>query len=223
MPSFSMRITVGLVAFFLAAAGCDQVRDRLGDQAKEAADAAAKAGKHRSARDLYESALDGTEKTADIHFRLGLLCDENLEDPAGADCHYGRYLDFVSKGGKADEAKRLRTEVRRKLSRNLNDSSLLAKEVARLKNENQELRNETVRLRGRLDAKRGQPEARSAEAAKQISGRTYTVQPGDTLAGISRKFFKSPNRWKDIQDANFQQLGDNTSLKPGQTLIIPAR
>ena len=44
---------------------------------------------------------------------------------------------------------------------------------------------------------------------------------GDTLASISRKFFKSSERWKDIQQANYSKLKGTSKLKPGMTLVIP--
>jgi len=47
------------------------------------------------------------------------------------------------------------------------------------------------------------------------------VQPGDTLASISRKFYKSSGRWQRILDANSDTLSKPSDLKPGQTLIIP--
>ena len=51
--------------------------------------------------------------------------------------------------------------------------------------------------------------------------RTYTVVPGDTLAKISRKYYKNSTRAKDIQDANFNALEGTVTIKPGMTLIIP--
>ena len=51
--------------------------------------------------------------------------------------------------------------------------------------------------------------------------KTYVVQHGDTLASISRKFYKNSGRWKDIQDANFNSLSGTVKLKQGMTLIIP--
>ena len=51
--------------------------------------------------------------------------------------------------------------------------------------------------------------------------RTYVVQKGDTLASISRKFFKHASRAKDIQDANSGTLNGTNKIKAGQSLIIP--
>jgi len=46
-------------------------------------------------------------------------------------------------------------------------------------------------------------------------------QSGDTLASISRKFYKSPKRWEKILDANKESIRNPGNLKVGQTLIIP--
>jgi nucleoid-associated protein YgaU len=47
------------------------------------------------------------------------------------------------------------------------------------------------------------------------------VQPGDTLASISRKYYKSSARWQKILDANTDIISKPADLKPGQTLTIP--
>ena len=47
------------------------------------------------------------------------------------------------------------------------------------------------------------------------------MQSGDTLAKIARKFYKSPARARDIQDANFNALEGTVKIKPGMVLIIP--
>ena len=51
--------------------------------------------------------------------------------------------------------------------------------------------------------------------------RSYTVQPGDTLASIARKFYKSSARWSTIMEANSDTISKPSDLKPGQTLVIP--
>jgi nucleoid-associated protein YgaU len=50
---------------------------------------------------------------------------------------------------------------------------------------------------------------------------TYTVQSGDTLSGISKKFLGNANDYMDIFNANRDQLTDPDKIKPGQVLKIP--
>jgi LysM repeat protein len=51
------------------------------------------------------------------------------------------------------------------------------------------------------------------------NGTTYVVQPGDTLAGISEKFYGSPRQWPLILKANNMEPGRMLTI--GQTLAIP--
>ena len=52
-------------------------------------------------------------------------------------------------------------------------------------------------------------------------GRTYTVQPGDTLAKISIKFYGTSRRYMDIYDANRDILTSPSNIAVGQQLRIP--
>ena len=70
-------------------------------------------------------------------------------------------------------------------------------------------------------ATNGKIAAREAERHPAPGTRTYVVKPGDSLASISRKFYGSKTRAKDIQDANMNAVPDERKLKPGVTLIIP--
>lgn len=61
-----------------------------------------------------------------------------------------------------------------------------------------------------------------AGAASAPSARTYTVKSGDTLSKISQEFYGDANRYKQIFEANRDQLSDPDKIKPGQTLKIPS-
>jgi nucleoid-associated protein YgaU len=50
---------------------------------------------------------------------------------------------------------------------------------------------------------------------------TYTVQAGDTLSAIAKKFLGSANDYMEIFNANRDQLSDPDKIKPGQVLKIP--
>ena len=50
---------------------------------------------------------------------------------------------------------------------------------------------------------------------------SYTVQSGDTLSGIAKKFMGNANDYMDIFNANRDQLSDPDKIKPGQVLKIP--
>lgn len=70
------------------------------------------------------------------------------------------------------------------------------------------------------------PQATATAQAQQPSVRkdipsTYVVQSGDTLSSISRKFYGTPNKWREIFAANRNRLATAGSVKPGQTLKLP--
>jgi nucleoid-associated protein YgaU len=59
------------------------------------------------------------------------------------------------------------------------------------------------------------------KSVKPAHGKTYVVQKGDTLSSISKKFYNTQNRWKDIYDANKARVKDPNKLQVGTKLIIP--
>jgi nucleoid-associated protein YgaU len=61
----------------------------------------------------------------------------------------------------------------------------------------------------------------AAPAAQAPAAETYTVQAGDTLSGIAKKFLGNANAYMDIFNANKDQLSDPDKIKPGQVLKIP--
>jgi len=63
--------------------------------------------------------------------------------------------------------------------------------------------------------------AQTSTADRTAGGRTYTVQPKDTLYGISVKFYGSGNRWQSILEANRDVLASSSDLKIGMVLRIP--
>ena len=58
-------------------------------------------------------------------------------------------------------------------------------------------------------------------AATATTTTTYTVQSGDTLSAIAKKFLGNANDYMEIFNANRDQLTDPDKIKPGQVLKIP--
>ena len=65
------------------------------------------------------------------------------------------------------------------------------------------------------------PGAKPAGAPAGGGQQTYTVQPGDTLSAIAKRFLGNANAYMDIFNANRDQLKDPDVIKPGQVLKIP--
>src|SRR5215210_9267469 len=140
-----------LLAFaLLTLAGCDQLFQRDTKTQMEAAAKKVSTGDFRGASKLYEAALDGTAKTADVHYRLALLYDDKLRSPLDALHHMQRYLELAPKGTYAKEATAYKKEGELKLLTSLSGGKLLTQEVAvRLTNENLRLQNRVNELQSR--------------------------------------------------------------------------
>ncbi len=66
--------------------------------------------------------------------------------------------------------------------------------------------------------------AAPAGSSTAAAPNTYTVQKGDTLMELSRKFYGNDAEWRRILEANATTLkGDPKAIAPGMKLVIPAK
>ena len=176
---------------------------------------------------LYEAALDDSPRCADIHYKMAQLYDDKLSDPVSALHHFKRYLSLAPSGPHASEARNLMKRDEIALLTSLSGDSVVSRaEAARLKNENLSLRKEIEdRWAKNRNAEKtsaaGPKTSPTPEKTTEKKGQTYVVQSGDTLASISRKFYKSSTRWKEILHANSKKIDNPAKLKVGETLTIP--
>jgi LysM repeat protein len=203
----------------VALAGCDRMVTSREEQLVKEADAKAAQGDFLWAVNLYEAALDGTPQSAEVHYKLALLYDDKMNDPLHALHHFKRYLTLNANGKHAEEVRGFMKRDEVVLATSLSGDSVLTRaEAARLRNEN-------LNLRKQLEARPAiadKSPVRHWESEKKKSGaRTYVVEEGDTLASISRKFYKTSSRWKEILNANKKEIDDPDNLKAGQRLNIP--
>jgi nucleoid-associated protein YgaU len=169
---------------------------------------------------LYESALDGTPQSAEVHYKLALLYDDKLNDPLNALHHFKRYLVLNPEGSHAAEVRDFMKRDEVALGTSLSGDSVVTRaEAARLRNENLSLQREINEGRPHPAATRSP--SRKGDKEKSGGAKTYTVKEGDTLASISRKFYKTSKRWREIRDANENKIDDSDNLKAGLTLKIP--
>ena len=209
-------------------AGCNRMTAPRATQVMKEADAKVAAGDFINAIGLYESVLDGSPGSAEVHYRLALLYDDKMNDPLHALHHFKRYLTIAPDGARANEVKNFMKRDELALLTNLSGDTVVPRaEAARLRNENlalrKQLEDERVLARGgSIENKPHDKHAKAAAAKKSASQkRSYVVKPGDTLASISRKFYKTSGRWKKIRDANADKIDDPQNLKIGETLTIP--
>jgi tetratricopeptide (TPR) repeat protein len=206
-------------------AGCDRmITPRNAELVKEA-DAKSAQGDFLWAINLYEAALDGTPDSANIHYKLALIYDDKMNDPLNALHHFKRYLTLNPNGKHANEVRGFIKRDEVALATSLSGDSVLTRaEATRLRNENLNLRKQLEERWSKAhSAAAEKTPARHSDSgkARKKHGRTYVVKPGDTLASISRKFYKSSTHWKEILDANRKSIDDPDNLKVGQSLTIP--
>jgi len=179
-------------------------------------------GDFERAVNLYEAALDDSPRGAEVHYKLALLYDDKLNDPVSALHHFKRYLALNPNGPHAKDVEdSMRRDEIAALTALSGDSVITRSEAARLRNENLTLHKQ---LEERAPSRMALEKLKASDAKKPGSkkgGQTYVVQSGDTLASISRKFYKSPKRWKAILEANKKSIRDPKDLTVGQTIVIP--
>ena len=207
--SFSLLFIGGLAA-------CDQLGNSRHSQLMQDAENKAAQGDFERSVNLYEAALDDSPRGAKVHYKLALLYDDKLNDPVNALHHFKRYLALSPNGSHAKDVKdSIKRDEIAALTALSGDSVITRAEAARLRNENLTLHKqleETPKTTFENDARKAGPKK---------AGQTYVVRSGDTLFSISRKFYKSPKRWKAILEANKKDIRDPKDLAVGQTLVIP--
>lgn len=212
-----------LAAVFLFA-GCDKlITDKPKDKIA-VAEKKAKAKEYTAAIRIYESALDGTPETAEIHYRLAVIYDDKLRRPVDALHHFQRYLELLPNGEFSKEAEAYKKEAIAKLIRSGNLGGPASQsELVRLKNENLAMEKQLLEARQRAAALSVTAAKRAEENKAPLppGAKRHTVQPGETLGTIAVKYYGSKARSADILDANNVQLGGKDRIRPGQILIIP--
>ncbi|MEO8044064.1 MAG: LysM peptidoglycan-binding domain-containing protein [Spartobacteria bacterium] len=222
---------LALLGFLLSLgvlAGCNRMIIPRQVQLGKDADAKTAEGSYAEAINLYEAALDGTPGSADVHYKLALIYDDKMNDPLNALHHFKRFLALEPTGKRAQEVKGFMKRDELTLQTNLTGDSMVPREeLVRLRNENLTLRKQIsegwaqqkVATAAEKEARAKRPAG--AKIKRTGKERSYIVQRGDTLASISRKFYKSSARWQRILDANSDLITKPSDLKPGQTLVIP--
>lgn len=206
--------------------GCERMVTSRNTRLVKEADWKAAQGDYLWAINLYEAALDGTPQSAEVHFKLALLYDDKMNDPLHALHHFKRYLVLDPNGSHAVEVKDFMKRDEVALGTSLSGDSVVTRaEASRLRNENLNLHREIdagpAKPRPAADKSSSRHGEKEKAESKKTGSHTYTVKEGDTLTSISRKFYKTSKRWREIRDANEKKIDDPENLKAGLTLTIP--
>ncbi|MCE9613661.1 MAG: LysM peptidoglycan-binding domain-containing protein [Lentisphaerae bacterium] len=181
---------------------------------------------------LYGKALEQDPDAARAHLDLAFLLHDHVRDYVGAIYHYRRYLELrpgAEKQNLVEERVRL---AQQSFAADVLGPNRIADKVAVLERDNAALRAQISMLSERLQM-RSQSQGASASASApepvtkpmHIAGRdavsTYRVKSGDTLTSIASEVYGDGKRWKDIQLANSDILGNSSQVRVGQVLVIP--
>ena len=214
-------VVLALVSF-----GCERMITPRNAQLIKEGDQKADQGDYLWAINLYEAALDGTPQSAEVHYKLALLYDDKLNDSLHAVHHFKRYLTLNENGKHAEEVRGLIKRDEIAIATSLSGDSIVTQtEAARLRNENLNLRKqiEDHSAKPRTATAEKSPARHGEEEKKKSKARTYVVQDGDTLKSISRKFYKTSARSREILEENESKIDDPDNLKVGQKLTIPPK
>ena len=65
------------------------------------------------------------------------------------------------------------------------------------------------------------PFAKKEKKPKRAIPETYTVEEGDTLMGISARFYGTNHKWREIREANKTIISPDGRVKTGQVIRLP--
>ena len=195
--------------------------------------------------DALEEFLAVTRRTMHCpksHLQVGMLFLnlESRKDPVAAIYHFQRFLLLENNSKEAPKVRQLIVTAEREIIRELPGEPYADYlDSLNLREKNNRLMIEVADLKARLGLplnERDIPDTGSSVLVRkpkvqQIKNdpppvdppreRTYVVQKGDSLYGISRKFYGDSSYIEKIFQANRNSLTSKNNLKLGQKLIIP--
>src|SRR3954462_5686947 len=168
LKKFATAIMLGLA---LGSASCDRMITPRSAQIIKDAENKTADGNYLRAIALYESALDDSPRSADVHYRLALLYADRMHAPLHALHHFTRYLTLAPSGPHANEVKNFMKKDELELGTTLSGDAVVSRaEAARLRNENLALRKDADELRARHATDKAQPDTKTAAADKKSGG-----------------------------------------------------
>ena len=227
-------VCVAMASFALLSAGCggtpDEGREARNPLLRKAV-AAREAEDVDRAIAFCERLLRKHPDNSAAHRELALMLDHYRQDAPGAIVHYRRYLELRPDSSQREAVEEMLHQCEVAYGAHLVKApDSLKREIAARDARIRELELEVVQLRDARDGtgpaiavpRAAAAAARAAAAAADTAPpRTHTVQSGETLATISKKYYGTPARWKDIHQANRDRLPDANRLREGMELTIP--
>ncbi len=237
-----------IIFALLAGTGCDNQAQssRLPETEEPLYKAAQKAAEtnKRAAIEKYLQLIDRRNDAAESHLEIGgLYLDPEIDQPLDAIYHF-RQSGRLSQSAERNKniAQRIRSAEKKYIAKvtgrliSGDTANAESEQLLIVKNENDVLKKQIVELREKINALEArQPIAAFAPVPQADitpftpppppkpteTGSTYIVKSGDSLMKISRAVYGNGNRWKEIYNANRDQLPNERALRIGMELKIP--
>ena len=202
-----------------------------------------KVGNNEDALEEFLAVTRRTMHCPKSHLQVGMLFLnlESRKDPVAAIYHFQRFLLLENNSKEAPKVRQLIVTAEREIIRELPGEPYADYlDSLDLREKNNRLMREVADLKARLGLPLNERDIRDAGSSVPVRNpkvhqfktdpspiaspraRTYVVQKGDSLYGISRKFYGDSSYIDQIFQANRNSLTSKNSLKLGQKLIIPA-
>ena len=238
------KISIFLLLIFLSS--CEQggpIVKEENDSGFQRALSLLKVGNNEDALEEFLAVTRRTMHCPKSHLQVGMLFLnlESRKDPVAAIYHFQRFLLLENNSKEAPKVRQLIVTAEREIIRELPGEPYADYlDSLDLREKNNRLMREVADLKARLGLPLTERDIRDNESplpvrnskVQQIKNepsfvtpplaRTYVVQKGDSLYGISRKFYGDSSYIEQIFQANRNSLSSKDSLKLGQKLIIPA-
>lgn len=203
-------VVTGICLFFVV--GCNNYR-KLNERNPhfQKAEAARARGDYDSAEAYFLECLKFSPDSMKAHLQLAILYEEQKKDYPRAIVHFKSYLESV---GQNEDIQRMLNRVER-----LYLEELTRKHVGQpfpIASDRPPTTSGTATTRPPVTVV---PTTGGTSTA--TGQRTYVVQEGDNLSGISIKVYGTSTHWDRIFKANARTLKSPEKIKVGQTLIIP--
>jgi LysM repeat protein len=197
-----------------------------------------KVGRSQEALDEFLSVTRRITQAPKSHLEAGrlLLTLNERMDPVAAIYHFRRFLLLQPNSRESDKVRQLIVSAEREIIRKLPGEpygNFL--QSLELKERNEQLQRQVADLEARLGtlspvAVRAQEDEQSLPSSVPLIPENesrpeipsfYTVEPGDSLYGISRKIYGDSSYIDAIFQGNRNILKSKNSLQVGQTLRLP--
>ncbi len=205
-------------------------------------------GRMENALNAFLRVIDARRDAPESHLEVGYIYLRTMKDPVRAIYHFDRYLQFKPQSPQSAQVRQLVETAKKEFARQLPadpyDGELdridLMDLVKTLKLENDDLKRELMGAIARVNQLENVVEKARRTTSIQTANspvidsaisesspnpnnvpRSYTVQSGDTLSAISKRFYGTASRYIDIFQANRDRLSSEGALRVGQVIRIP--